>query len=90
MTRDDKDRIEDSGKDQEKAEEDRKIRQLRIVADFTCWVLSAEDIQLSEARHIIAGVKRFAMGLFPGKEETFDLIYGRRFRRILLERFPLS
>lgn len=76
-----------SGKE---SEEDRKIRQLRFVADLACSILYTEDTTLEDARRLIAGVRSFALHLFPGKEETFDLIYGSRFRRILVERFSLS
>jgi hypothetical protein len=34
--------------------------------------------------------KQTAMQLFPDKEETFDLIYGSRFRRILTEKYQLQ
>lgn len=71
-------------------EEDRKIRQLRFVVDLVCSILYKEDVTLEEAQKMIAGVRSFALHLFPGKEETFDLIYGARFRRILVERFSLS
>lgn len=72
------------------SEEDRKIRHLRFVVDLACSVLYTEDMTLEDARKMIAGVRSFALHLFPGKEETFDLIYGSRFRRILVERFSLS
>ncbi len=75
--------------DRARAEEERKIRRLRALADFTCSLLSQqEDITLEEGLRIIQGVKSFALMLFPDKEETFDLIYGARFLRILNERFP--
>lgn len=77
------------GTEAAKAEEDRKIRKLRLVVDFACAVLMQEKMTLEEAHQMIAGVKSTALRLFPGKEETFDLIYGSRFRRILLERFPI-
>jgi hypothetical protein len=32
-------------------------------------------------------VKRAACSLFPGKEETFELIYRPRFHRVIQERF---
>jgi hypothetical protein len=38
----------------------------------------------------VEGVRRFALNLFPGKEETFDIIYVRRFRRLLNEKFKRS
>ena len=38
---------------------------------------------------MVEKVKQWAVILFPGKEETFDLIYRPRFRRIIEERYPL-
>jgi hypothetical protein len=34
--------------------------------------------------------KKTALQLFPDKEETFDLIYGSRFRRVLVEKYRLQ
>ncbi len=78
-------------KTREKEAEDRKILRLQRTADLVCLLLlQQENLTLEEARAMILGVKRLALRLFPGKEQTFDLIYGSRFRRILLEKFPLS
>jgi hypothetical protein len=38
---------------------------------------------------VVAHAKAKALELFPDKGETFDLIYGSRFRRILVERYRL-
>jgi len=35
----------------------------------------------------VENVKRAACSLFPGKEETFELIYRPRFSRVIQERF---
>ena len=70
--------------------EEKKVRQLCRVVDFACLVLSQQPMSLVEARALVQGVRSFALNLFPGKEETFDLIYGSRFRRILCERFRMS
>jgi hypothetical protein len=37
----------------------------------------------------VKGVKKQALRLFPEKEETFDLIYLPRFRRLLREKYQL-
>jgi hypothetical protein len=39
---------------------------------------------------VVEGVKRFALGLFPDKEETFDIVYAPRFKRLLNEKFQRS
>jgi hypothetical protein len=73
----------------EKEGEERKIRRLQFLVDFTCALLYQEHLTLEEGYRLVAGVKRFALQLFPDKEETFDMIYGARFHRILSERFLL-
>jgi hypothetical protein len=76
--------------DEERLEENERIRQLQGVVDFTCCVLRQQSMSLEEAQGLIRGVRKMALRLFPDKEDTFDLIYGSRFRRILMERFPIS
>ncbi len=75
--------------DEARIEEEKRIRYLQQVVDFTCYVLLQQEMSLDEAQSMIAGVKKMALRLFPDKEQTFDLIYGARFRRILVERFPV-
>jgi hypothetical protein len=74
---------------QQAREEDKKVRELRFVADFACRLLYQERLSLDEALSLVAGVRQYALKLFPDKAETFDLVYGSRFRRILAERFPI-
>jgi hypothetical protein len=62
-------------------EENRRIRLLRIASDLLVQVLMTNPITAPEAERLVDGVRRFALKLFPGKEETFDLIYLPRFRR---------
>ena len=76
--------------DEERMEEGKKVRQLQGIADFACCTLRQQAMSLEEAQGLIAGVKKMALSLFPDKEQTFDLIYGARFRRILMEKFPIS
>ncbi|MBI5248934.1 MAG: hypothetical protein HY912_05515 [Desulfomonile tiedjei] len=66
-------------------EENRRIRFLRIISDLLVQLLMSGRVSMSEADSIIGGVRDFAMGLFPGKEPVFDLIYMPRFRRALME-----
>lgn len=67
-------------------EEDRKIRRLRFLADLIATLLARSDTSILEAYGLIQFVRGEALRLFPGKEKTFDMIYRRRFRRILEER----
>ncbi len=79
-TRPDKEEIE---------EENRRIRTLRLLVDFSLAYLAQTKLPLEEAQAVVEGVKKQALRLFPEKEETFDLIYLPRFRRLLREKYHL-
>jgi hypothetical protein len=68
-------------------EENRKIRYLRFLIDFSILSIQQDDLFLQEAQEIVENAKRAACGLFPGKEEAFELIYRPRFNRVIRERF---
>jgi len=68
-------------------QENRKIRFLRFLVDLSIMTIQENDLSPDEALKIVEDVKRAACNLFPGKEETFDLIYRPRFLRVIHERF---
>jgi hypothetical protein len=70
--------------------EELKVRRLRRTMDFTATLLWQTDLTLDQAQKLVADAKARALELFPDKGETFDLIYGSRFRRILIERYKLQ
>jgi hypothetical protein len=67
------------------AEEDRRARQLRVIVDLTSSVIVQGGISLAEAEALVAATRRRALALFPGKEDTFDLILAPRFARLIRE-----
>ena len=69
--------------------EERKIRRLCRAMDVASALLWRIDLSLDEARDVVEHAKHTALKLFPDKEQTFDLIYGSRFRRILSEKYRL-
>ncbi len=71
-------------------EENRKIRFLRFLVDFSLQSLQQDALSLEEALRVVGDVKRAACNLFPGKEETFELIYRPRFDRVIQERFGVT
>ncbi|UCD71376.1 MAG: hypothetical protein JSW70_10345 [Syntrophobacterales bacterium] len=75
---------------EEIAEENKRIRFLRILVDFSMHLILQGDLPYEEALKVVEGVKGHACRLFPGKEETFELIYRPRFRRILTEKYGPS
>lgn len=66
-------------------EENRRIRLLRITTDLVVQILLTGRMNHEESLELINGVRSFALKLFPGKEDVFDLIYLPRFRRALRE-----
>ncbi len=71
-------------------EENRKIRFLRYLVDFSILSIQQGEISSEEAMQIVEQVKQTACNLFPGKEEAFEIIYRRRFQRAIQERFGLD
>ena len=45
---------------------------------------------LTEAVRLVRGVRERALELFPGKENTYDLLYAPRFARILREKYDIE
>lgn len=70
-------------------DEERRLRQLRLVVGLTMSTISQTNVSLEEASRMVAATRQLALRLFPGKELAFDLIYEPRFRRLLAERFRL-
>jgi len=71
-------------------EENRRIRYLRFLVDFSILSIQQDDLSLEQAQKLVEDVKKAACNLFPGKEETFELIYRPRFNRVIEEKFSLS
>jgi hypothetical protein len=70
--------------------EERKIQRLGRAMDLAVVLLWQVDLTLAEAQEVVQHAKQTALTLFPDKEETFDLIYGSRFRRVLVEKYQLQ
>ena len=75
----------------ELAEESRKLRRLQIMMSMVISVISQDPtMTLEEASAMAADARRAALGMFPGKELAYDLIYRPRLQRIINERFRLQ
>ena len=73
--------------DQPAKEENRKIRFLRFLVDFTLLSIQQDDLSREQALERVEDARQVACRLFPEKETTFDLIYRPRFLRAIEERF---
>jgi hypothetical protein len=74
---------------EELKEEERRLKQLRLVVGLTMSAISQTNVSFEEASQMVTATRQLALRLFPGKEFAFDLIYQPRFRRLLAERFRL-
>lgn len=70
-------------------EENKRIRHLRRLVDFSFALIAQSSMSLDEAHRIVQAVRQQAAILFPGKEDTFELLYTPRFRRLIAEKFNL-
>ena len=71
------------------ADEQKRLRRLRLVVDLTASVLSQEPaLTLEDAWEMIRRAESAVINLFPGSHRQFDLLIRPRLARILDERFP--
>jgi hypothetical protein len=71
-------------------EENRRVRFLRFLVDLSLVSIQQEELSREKAERVVEDVKQAACNLFPGKEETFELIYRPRFQRVIQERFGMD
>ncbi len=71
---------------EKKYEEEQKIQWLRRYSDLVVNKLRSEDFTEIEAAEFLESVKREILERFPDKEEQYNIIYERRFKRILLKK----
>ena len=71
-------------------EENRKLRFLRFLVDFSILSIQEGDLSFEEAMKVVEDAKQAACGLFPGKEEVFELIYRARFNRVIRQKYHLE
>jgi hypothetical protein len=72
---------------QEIKEENRKIRRLRFMVDLTLSLIYQANMTREEALEHYTKVKNYALRLFPGKEDAFEIIYAPRFKRLISEKY---
>jgi len=71
-------------------DENRRVKFIRFLVDFSLVSIQQEELSRDKAERVVEDVKQAACKLFPGKEETFELIYRPRFQRVIQERFGVT
>lgn len=79
----------DLTRDQAIAEESRRIRRLQLTVRLVMNVISQSDLPFEEASRMVAATRQVALNLFPGKEDTYDLLYQPRLQRLLAQKYRL-
>jgi hypothetical protein len=69
------------------ADENHRMRKLRLMVDATAGVIRSQPLTRQEAEVAVEYLRERALALFPDKGEVFDLLYRARFRRLIEQRF---
>jgi hypothetical protein len=69
------------------AEEEHRMRRLRVLVDLTAAVIRARPLSRREAEQAVENLRDRVLDLFPDKGAVFDLVYRARFRRLIESRF---
>jgi len=69
----------------EVADEARRMSRLRAIVDVTSTLIMQSGFRRSEAEALVDFARQKVLELFPGREETFEVVYARRFRRLVDE-----
>lgn len=64
-------------------DEQRRIRRVRVIVDFTTAVLQQSRMSRAEGEALVSAARDRILELFPGSEHTYEIIYSRRFGRLL-------
>ncbi|HMA61839.1 MAG TPA: hypothetical protein VKP78_04245 [bacterium] len=64
-------------------DEDKKMKWLRNYSDDVVSKIQSTDFNEREALLYLEKVKQKILEKFPEKEQQYELIYGRRFKRLL-------
>ena len=70
---------------EELADEARRARKVRQIVDIATSLLIQSNMTHKDAVALIRGVREWILELFPGSEETYELIYAPRFARLIGE-----
>lgn len=70
---------------EELADEARRISRVRAIVDVTSSLIMQSGFRRSEAEALVDMARQKVLELFPGSEETFEIVYARRFCRLIDE-----
>jgi len=75
----------------EELEEARKLHRLQwMIGMVLSAIYQDPNLTVEQASELVANAKQAALGMFPGKELAFDLLYKPRLQRAMRDRFRLQ
>ena len=73
---------------EELADENRRIRRAHAIVAVATQLLVDGRLGRAEAERVVGLARERILTLFPGQESTYEILYGRRFQRLLDEYAP--
>jgi hypothetical protein len=67
------------------ADEAMRARKVRQIVDIASSLIMQSNMTRDDADALVQGVRERILKLFPDGEQTYELIYARRFRRLIDE-----
>ena len=61
------------------------MRRVRVIVDLTSSAIMQGRLPRRDAETLVSAARARILDLFPGREHTYELLYARRFRRLLDE-----
>lgn len=74
--------------EEEIREERRRLRALRRLVDLVTQIIMQSRLSRWEAEELVEVTRRQILQLFPGQEQTYEIVYRRRFERLIQEFAP--
>ena len=72
-------------KELKRAREQERLQAIRAIVDDVARRIENQALGEAEARNLVANVRFQVSLLIPEQMETYDLIYGSRFERLILQ-----
>ena len=67
------------------ADEAIRARKVRHLVDLATSLIMQAQMTQRDAEQLVLAVRERILRLFPGAEDTYELLYSRRFRRLIDE-----
>jgi hypothetical protein len=72
------------------ADEARRARKVRHLVDITTTIIMQSNMTRFDAERLVEAVRWKILELFPGSEDTYEVVYRTRFTRLIDEFTSMS